>query len=304
MSKPSKPSNHNLAAFVGHLRGERALSENTISAYANDIGGLLEHLATAGKNETTCSRDDAVVYFAGLRRAGLAAASLARKASAVKMFAQFLVGDRLVSEDFSAGLEVGIGKQRQLPSILTIDDAIKLIKMPTNRQDVNPSHVRDRAILEVLYACGLRVSELCELEMAQVDVTTGLMRPFGKGAKERLVPISGSSVVILEDYLTNARPRLVHVQTNRVFIGPHGGNLTRQFVWQIVKQYAAEVGITKRVTPHTLRHTFATHLLENGADLRSIQEMLGHASVATTQRYTYVDVSRLRIAFDKAHPRA
>ena len=165
--------------------------------------------------------------------------------------------------------------------------------------------LRDRALLETLYACGLRVSELCSLTLSQVDLTSNTLRPMGKGSKERLVPVAAGTVGLLKRYLREARPVLLRGAISpRFFVGALGGDVTRQQVWELVRRSAVGANIGKRVTPHTLRHTFATHLLENGADLRSIQEMLGHASVATTQRYTAVDVTRLRLAYDKAHPRA
>ena len=295
----------NLTAFVHHLRGERALSEHTISAYRSDLSDLLAFLRRTGKSEVDCDRDDILSYFGDLRRKGRASATLARKASAVKMFARFLIDDAVVTFDFGASLEIGIGRTRRLPGVLTEDEARRLVQAPTADGEKDPVQLRDRAMLEALYSAGLRVSELCGLEAGQVDLASGLIRPFGKGAKERLVPLAPGSCAVLATYLRVARPKLLgRAVSSKFFVGSRGGDMTRQEIWEIVRRYAIDVGIRKRVTPHTLRHTFATHLLEHGADLRSIQEMLGHASVATTQRYTVVDVARLRAVYDKAHPRA
>jgi integrase/recombinase XerD len=302
MAVAQQPS---LTAFLQHLRGERALSENTISAYSGDLNELLAFLARSGKSEADCDRDDVLAFFSELRRKGRASATLARKASAVKMYARFLVDEEMAARDFGAGVEIGLGRSRRLPGVLTEDEARRLVIAPTAGRERDPVRVRDRAMLEALYAAGLRVSELCTLELAQVDLSSGLVRPFGKGSKERLVPLAPTSCAVLSSYRQSARPRLLgNGSSSRFFVGSRGGDVTRQEVWEIVRRYAAQTGIRKRVTPHTLRHTFATHLLEHGADLRAIQEMLGHASVATTQRYTVVDVARLRAVYDKAHPRA
>jgi integrase/recombinase XerD len=187
---------------------------------------------------------------------------------------------------------------------MTLDEVIRIIQIPTKDSNSDPFRARDRAILETMYACGLRVSEICDLEISQVDLIDGFLRPFGKGSKERVVPIGFESSKLLRDYFENTRQKLIKKVVPYLFIGNRGAKITRQYIWEMIAKYAAEAGISKHVTPHTLRHTFATHLLENGADLRSIQEMLGHESVATTQRYTSVDVTRLRDAYEKAHPRA
>jgi integrase/recombinase XerD len=305
MTSDSPTASPNEMAFLHHLRGERALSENTISAYRGDLNAMLGFLAGRGKSELDCETDDIISYFAQLRRQGRAPATMARKASAAKMYARFLVEEGLAQSDFAATLEIGPGRTSRLPNVLSEDEVRRLVHAPTVDGGPNPVRLRDRAILEALYSAGLRVSELCSLDLAQVDLTTRLLRPTGKGSKERLVPIAPASGVILQTYLLKARPRLLgKALSHRFFVGPRGGDISRQEVWEIVRRYAGEAGIRKRVSPHTLRHTFATHLLEHGADLRSIQEMLGHASVATTQRYTVVDVARLRAVYDKAHPRA
>jgi integrase/recombinase XerD len=296
--------NPSLTNFLHHLRGERALSEHTVSAYRVDIRGLLAFLAGQGKTERDCGRDDVLAYFARLRRDGLAPASMARKASAVKMFARFLIDEGVARQDFGSELEISAGRQRRLPGVLTQDEARRLIDAAETFA-IDPAHgLRDRAALETLYACGLRVSELCTLEIGQVDLKQGTLRPLGKGSKERLVPIAAASAELLARYLRESRPTLLRSRQSKMCFVDDGDAMTRQQVWALVRRCRAAVGIVKRVTPHTLRHTFATHLLENGADLRSIQEMLGHSSVATTQRYTTVDIARLKSAYVKAHPRA
>ncbi len=265
-----------------------------------------------GKSAADCLGDDAISYLARLQRQGMAPSTLARKASAVKMYSRFLISEGAASSDFGAGLEVTAGRQKRVPGVLSAREACRLVVQP----DADPAQasddpkdaalrLRDRAMLETLYACGLRVSELCGLNLSQVDLASNTLRPLGKGSKERLVPLAEGTAKLMQRYLRDARPVLVQGGASaRFFAGVRGSDVTRQQVWELVRRSAVAANIAKRVTPHTLRHTFATHLLENGADLRSIQEMLGHASVATTQRYTAVDVTRLRLAYDKAHPRA
>ena len=298
--------------FLSHLRGERGLAENTILAYQTDLTAFEAFLSKLGKSPATCLGDDAISYFAGLQRQGMAPSTLARKASAVKMYSRFLLSEGAAASDFGAGLEVTTGRQKRVPGVLSAREACRIVVQPdvdSLKPSNNPKEaafrLRDRALLETLYACGLRVSELCGLTLSQVDLTSNTLRPMGKGSKERLVPVAEGTAGLLQRYLRDARPTLLQgTVSTRLFVGLLGSDVSRQQVWELVRRAAIGANIGKRVTPHTLRHTFATHLLENGADLRSIQEMLGHASVATTQRYTAVDVTRLRLAYDKAHPRA
>jgi integrase/recombinase XerD len=219
------------------------------------------------------------------------------------MLAHYLCREGVCELDFTSALELGKSRQRRLPAILSIEEIARLMVAP----DANtPQGIRDRALFEMMYGCGLRVSELVEITMERIDVSSGTLCPMGKGSKERVIPLGDEARAAMQTYLSGSRPRLMAGKPPNaaLFVTSRGLPMSRQQFWRLVKQYALVAGIVKAITPHTLRHSFATHLLEGGADLRSIQEMLGHASVATTQRYTRVDVARLRSLYDQSHPRA
>jgi integrase/recombinase XerD len=292
-----------LQAFLENLDSERGLSPNTLSAYAGDIGPFLAFLEGRGARIEEATSDDTLSFFVGLRRRRLAAATLARKGAALRMFAQYLCREGACAADFTASLDLGVTHQQRLPAVLTEQEMAALIAAPSAE---TPTGARDRAMLETMYSSGLRVSELVGLTLNQVDRDAGFLRPFGKGSKERLVPLGDAACQALDIYLEAARARLTAERPacDALFVSNRGSFLSRQQFWTALKQYARRAGITKAISPHTLRHSFATHLLQGGADLRAIQEMLGHASVATTQRYAKVDITRLRAAYDKAHPRA
>lgn len=291
-----------LQAFLENLDSERGLSQNTLCAYAGDIAPFVAFLKTREKDTPTATGDDTLAFFAALRRKKLSPATMARKGAALRMFAQYLCREGICEQDFTASLDLGASRQLRLPAVLTESEIDTLLNAPSVEL---PTGMRDRAMLEVMYSSGLRVSELVGLTLNQVDRSAGFLRPFGKGNKERVVPLGDRAREALDLYWDQARPQLVKSQTcDSVFVTARGAPLSRQQFWNFIKGYARLAGITKVVTPHTLRHSFATHLLSRGADLRSIQEMLGHASVATTQRYAKVDVARMRAMYDKSHPRA
>jgi integrase/recombinase XerD len=290
--------------FLDDLAAERGLSRHTIDAYDNDLSQFLTYLeARQIRDAAAIDGSIAEAYVVVLRRRNLAPASIARKCTALRLFARFLYGEGHASCDFGAPLEGGFKQPKRLPVTISVSEVNRLLAAPP---DSLPAGLRDRAMLELAYGSGLRVSELIALRVADVDLARKLVRPFGKGRKQRQVPMSDASCTLLQRYLTHARPALLQGSpaTPALFVTHFGGPLTRGHFWRLVKRYAATAGLPKPVKPHTLRHSFATHLLAGGADVRAIQEMLGHVSIETTQRYTRVDVARLRAAYDKAHPRA
>lgn len=292
-----------LESFLDNLSSERGLSANTLAAYRSDLMPFVDLLAERGKTLLSASTQDVIAYFDALRKQRAAPATVARKGSALRMLSRFLLGEGEIASDFTATIDPGGRLGVRLPTTLTQAEVVALLDAPALEA---LQGFRDRTMLELMYACGLRVSETVALELEQVDLRAGYVRPLGKGAKERLIPVGETAARFMDEYLQAVRPQLLgsRVQCRACFVSDRGRALTRQQFWSLVKRYSAAAGIVKPVTPHTLRHSFATHLLENGADLRSIQELLGHSSVATTQRYTRVDVARMRAVYDRAHPRA
>ena len=293
-----------MAAFLANQSAERGLSQNTLTAYQNDLTQFLAYLETQSITEVAQITPGHVQGFlAQGRRGGLRGTSLARKMTAVKMWMQFLCRDGFRVDDATESVAMGKSPPLRLPVTLSLPEIERLLSAPPI---TTPAGLRDRAMLETMYGCGLRVSELVALKIEDVDARAGLVRPFGKGSKERQVPMGEGARDTIAAYLTSARSRLLNGKptTPYLFVTQQGGPMTRHHFLVLVKAYAQEAGIAKLVSPHVLRHSFATHLLSAGADLRAIQEMLGHASVQTTQRYTQVDVARLREVYDKTHPRA
>ena len=296
--------NTHVQAFLADLAAERGLSPHTLAAYRNDLTQFAALLARRGVLQPDqISPADALAFLAALRGQGLASATLTRKATVLRLFAAYLCRESLCPCDFTATLDTGRPRAPRLPTTLSIAEMGRLLAAPA---PATPEGRRDRAMLEMMYSSGLRVSELVTLQTAQVDTRAGLVRPFGKGAKERQVPLGDVAKASLAIYLETSRPTLMRDKppSPALFVTDHGGPMTRQHFFHLIKAYAQDAQIARPVTPHTLRHSFATHLLEGGADLRAIQEMLGHASVETTQRYTRVDIARLRAIYDKSHPRA
>ena len=290
-------------AYLANLSAERGLSANTLTAYRHDLTQFLASL-TAQEVGTVAAITPGHVYgfLAGLRRAGQRPASITRKAISLKLWMQWLCRDGHRADDPTQAVETGKLAQR-LPTTLSLPEIERLLTAPPPGM---PGGLRDRAMLETMYGCGLRVSELVSLKSEDVDLRARLVRPFGKGGKERQVPLGDGVRDTLAAYLHQARPTLLvgKPPTPFLFVTRRGGPMTRQHFLTLVKSYARQAGIARTISPHVLRHSFATHLLSGGADLRAIQEMLGHASVQTTQRYTRVDVARLREVYDRTHPRA
>ncbi len=287
--------------FFEHLVVERGLAQNSLEAYRRDLERYASYLKSRRKRVATLDRAEVPRYLLALREAGLSPRSVARHLSAIRQFHRFLVREGHATEDPTSHLE-SPRPWRRLPTVLSSDEVDRLL---AGREPNTPREFRDRAMLEVLYASGLRVSELVGLRLADLDFVVGVIRVLGKGDKERLVPLGDAATQSLRAYLTHGRPRLEKRRASPfLFLGRHGRGLTRQMFWLLLKRYVRAAGIMKPVSPHTLRHSFATHLLERGADLRSVQLMLGHADIGTTQIYTHLSRAHLKAIYDKHHPRA
>lgn len=295
-------------AFAEHIDGflafitlERGLSKNTIASYGDDLAQASAFFAGRGIADwKAVSGAEAAAWIQSLSRKQYTAASQARKLTALRMLARFLVSEKVRDDDFTALLD-GPKLARKLPSTLSESEVERLLAAAGGS---DPVSLRDRAILELFYSSGLRVSELARLTLQQVDLENGFLRVFGKGAKERVVPVGGQARTAVLNYLTGGRPQFVKSRTgSALFLNQQGGSFSRMGLWLIVQQYARRAGLAKKVKPHALRHSFATHLLTGGADLRAIQEMLGHASISTTQIYTAVEPQRLLDQHAKFHPR-
>ncbi len=287
--------------FATSLELERGRSAKTVEAYESDLIQASAFLAKRGRTDwRSVNASDATAWAQELSDRQLASSSSARKLSALRMLARYLVHDGVRPDDFTE-LVTGPKLRRKLPETLTTDEVGKILAAPTGSDAFG---LRDRAILELFYSSGLRVSELCDLTLQQVDLDQGFVRVFGKGSKERVVPVGEQAHRAIETYLASGRPHFVKTKTgSQLFLSNRGKAISRKTVWLMVKTHTQRVGITKPVKPHLLRHSFATHLLSGGADLRAIQEMLGHADIGTTQIYTAVEQTRLVDHHAKFHPR-
>ncbi len=299
---PEAPAAFRLEQFADYLALERGASPNTVAAYRRDLHHLVEFLGTrsarAPERATTAMLRD---FIFGLKDLGLAATSIRRHISAVRTYYRFLAGEGHVVRDPTERL-ASPKKWRTLPAVLTVAEVERLLAAP---HADHPLAWRDRALLEFGYATGARVSELCGIEVKDVLFDEGLARLFGKGSKQRLVPVGRRALGAVALYVREIRPKLEKGKgAGRLFLNARGRPLSRVGAWGIIRRCAQAAGLSKRVTPHTLRHTFATHLLEGGADLRAVQEMLGHADLSTTQLYTKVDREYLRTVHRTFHPRA
>ena len=290
-----------LDLFLGYLQVEKGLATNTLEAYSRDVGKYLAFLTGRGCGEVASIRPiDVASFLQRLKDDGIGPRSRARALSAVRMFHRFLMIESHCDTNPTAIIEAPkiLGK---LPSFLTAREVERLLEAPAGDDDAS---VRDRAMLELLYATGLRVSELVALKVRDVNLDAGYLLTIGKGSKERLVPIGESARKAVAEYTTTVRHRGdLSARSEVLFLSRLGEGMTRQAFWNMIKKRAGEAGIIKNISPHTLRHSFATHLLENGADLRSVQIMLGHADLATTQIYTHITRERLKRMHEEFHPR-
>jgi integrase/recombinase XerD len=291
-----------LKEYLNVLRLEKNLSDNTISSYRNDLSSLIGFLE-AEKISDFSKVDHKLLnsFFEKLQVIGLSRTSAARYYSSIKGFFNYLFSCRYIESNPVE--KVSPPKlSKNLPSVLTVEEADRILSLPDSNEKLG---LRDKAVLEVLYACGLRVSELIDLKMSNLFFNEEIIRVFGKGSKERLVPIGSSAVKWTGKYLTSSRPLLEKKMKSEsfVFLNNRGTKLSRMGIWKIVEHYTKEAGIEKEVHPHTFRHSFATHLLEGGADLRAVQEMLGHADISTTQIYTHIDRDYIKQVHRDFHPR-
>lgn len=287
--------------FIHYLAIERGLAENTLVSYYHDLQQYMSFLAERDVKVEEGTAGLIIAYLQGLEKKGRKPATISRHLAALKSFHHFLVQERVIMRDPTADLEAPrLG--RRLPRVLSIDEVEFLLGQPrTNR----PAGLRDKAMLELIYATGLRVSELVSLNVGQLNLEMGFVRCLGKGQKERIVPVGSVASYWLRCYLEQARPKLVkETEEEALFVNQQGQRLTRQGFWKILKKYARLAQLDTNITPHTLRHSFATHLLENGADLRVVQELLGHADIATTQIYTHITRRHVREVYERTHPRA
>ncbi|MCY7493072.1 site-specific tyrosine recombinase XerD [Bacillus safensis] len=295
--------NDQLSDFIHFMTVERGLSENTIVSYKRDLQNYLSFLMTHEQltDISDVTRLHIIHYLKLLKEEGKSSKTSVRHLSSIRSFHQFLLREKVTTDDPSWNIETQ-KTERTLPKVLSLGEVEKLLDTPNQH---TPFDYRDKAMLELLYATGIRVSEMLDLTLADVHLTMGFVRCFGKGRKERIVPIGEAAASAIEEYLEKGRSKLLKKQpSDALFLNHHGKKMSRQGFWKNLKKRAIEAGIQKELTPHTLRHSFATHLLENGADLRAVQEMLGHADISTTQIYTHVTKTRLKDVYHKFHPRA
>jgi integrase/recombinase XerD len=296
---------HLVLDFLAYLEFERGLSRNTLEAYRSDLLQFGRFLAERGVEATEAGHAEVSAFLTRLAtgdgRPAASPATVHRKAACLRSFYRHLRRESQVGHDPTAEV-ASPRRSRRLPQVLTRGEVTRLLAQPRGAE---PAALRDRALLELMYACGLRASETIGLELDDVDLDEQVLRARGKGSKERLVPVGRAACAALRAYLERGRPRLVgQREVTHVFVNFRGAALTRQGLYKIVRRHALAAGLAEKMSPHTLRHTFATHLLAGGCDLRSVQEMLGHADVATTQLYTHLSSERLKDVYFRAHPRA
>ncbi|WP_455767767.1 site-specific tyrosine recombinase XerD [Phascolarctobacterium succinatutens] len=293
-----------LALFQEYLTVELGLAKNTQLAYLRDLRLLMKSLQLKADEELLqVSRQQLIAYLVRLKQEGRAASTVARKLASIKAFYRFLTAERYIRRNPAEVLEAA-SRGLHLPKVLSVQEVERLLDEP-NLGTLDG--YRDKTMLELLYATGMRVSELVNVPVKNVDMKMQYVIVMGKGSKERMLPLGRTALHYLEHYLSVVRPQLLHGKPDaaaELFVTGWGGPMTRERFYEIIVAYGKSAGISKRVTPHMLRHSFATHLLNNGTDLRIVQELLGHADISTTQIYTHLDVERLREVYDKTHPRA
>jgi integrase/recombinase XerD len=293
-----------LKDFTHYLLVEKGLAKNTLVSYQRDLKHYIQFLENVEelKSLNEVKRINIVQFLGYLKDQNKSSKTIARHVASIRSFHQFLLRDKVTDQDPSVHLD-SPQMERTLPKVLSLEEVEALLEAP---DDSIPLGLRDKAMLEILYATGIRVSELISLQIDDVHLTMGFVRCIGKGNKERIIPIGKAAINVLENYLENGRPKLRSKKhhDDSLFLNHHGKGLSRQGFWKILKGLSLKARIEKKLTPHTLRHSFATHLLENGADLRAVQEMLGHADISTTQIYTHVTKTRLKDVYSQFHPRA
>ena len=294
--------------FLNYLAVEKGFSENTLDAYRNDLYQLVSFVEEEASKRgfsplwANFSRQEMLGYLLNLKERGYVPTTLARKTAAAKSFFSFMVAEGYIKDNPTENVSSPrIG--RSLPKPISLSQVRSLLEQPAKQSATEAK--RDTAMLHLLYASGMRVSELVSLNLDDINIDDGYVRCFGKGHKERMIPIHQLAASAVAEYLTETRPRLVHnADEKALFVNQRGERLTRQGLWQILKDYAKSANLDVEITPHTLRHSFATHMLSGGADLRSVQELLGHANISTTQVYTHLTTEHVRRTYEKSHPRA
>ncbi len=304
-SKPGERFEGLVLDFLAYLELERGLSRNTLTAYRTDLLQFGDFLVEHDADALTVGPTDVSEFLAELAtgngRPPCSAATIHRKAACLRSFYKHLRREELITADPTAALNAP-RRSRKLPHVLNYSEVQHLLAVPRGSE---PTALRDRALLEVMYACGLRASETIGLELSELDLQRGFLRAHGKGSKDRLVPLGTKAVAAVQAYLRSGRPQLIGMrQEPKLFVNFRGGPLTRQGLYKIVQKHARAAGLDGKMSPHTLRHSFATHLLAGGCDLRAVQEMLGHADVSTTQMYTHLSGEQLKDAYFRSHPRA
>ncbi|AYA76902.1 site-specific tyrosine recombinase XerD [Bacillus sp. Y1] len=292
-----------LKDFMHFLIVEKALAKNTIVSYERDLKAYVKYIKTVENVQSIngIGRIQIVHFLGHLKEQGKSSRTIARNIASIRAFHQFLLREKVAEQDPSVHIETP-QLERTLPKVLNLQEVERLLEAPKLTTHYG---LRDKAMLELLYATGIRVSELIGLNLDDAHLTMGFVRCIGKGNKERIIPLGRTAATAIQEYLDKGRPQFIKNQREEsLFVNHHGRRLTRQGFWKILKGLSKEAGIEKELTPHTLRHSFATHLLENGADLRAVQEMLGHSDISTTQIYTHVTKTRLKDVYSQFHPRA
>lgn len=291
-----------LKDFISYLFVEKGLATNTLDSYQRDLQKYLRFLKQQRIDHfEDTSRKTVSQFLLHEKNRGLAPSTLSRHLAAVRSFYNFLLQERVMQKNPAAETE-SPRNEKKLPKVLSLKDVELLLEQPETKETIG---MRDKAMLELLYASGVRVSELVFLNLDSINLKTGFLKCVGKGNKERMIPLGSMALRCVHEYLQAGRPKLLKDRDEKaLFLNQHGKRLTRQGFWKILKKYALKANFNKNITPHTLRHSFATHLLENGADLRSVQEMLGHADISTTQIYTQITQKKIKEIYAKTHPRA
>ncbi len=286
--------------FIYFLEAERGVSRNTVQAYTRDLKKFGDFLSKNKRTLSSAEREDILAFLMYLKDRGLNSSSIARNLAALKTFWKFLVAEQVVKENIAAIVETP-RTWKKIPDVLNKSEVERLLETPSGRGWMG---VRDKAILELMYASGLRVSEVTELKKMNINIEAGFVKCMGKGGKERIVPLGSAAGRAIDRYLDTVRAKLSsRTGDDHLFLSKLGRKISRQSLWKMIVKYARAAGIKKHITPHTLRHSFATHLLEGGAELRGVQEMLGHADISTTQIYTHVNQEKLKKVHHKFHPR-